>query len=169
MALSGDERKRRPVEHVNADLSVNHVERSILKEGHICYRQAPDYGYDLCMVTFDEHRYIETGLIYWQLKASASWAIDGGRIAFDLDTRDFRLWVAESHPVILGLYDVSLDRCYWIHAQGHLAAEGTRPRVGAKTVRIWLPETQWISRRAIRRIRLLKLPVAGGVNLRIFR
>ncbi len=169
MARSGDERKRRPIEHVNADLSVNHVERFILLEGHACYHPSPDYGYDLSMVTFDEERCIEPGLIYWQLKASETWAIDGGRIAFDLDVRDFRLWVLEPHPVILGLYDASLSRCYWIDAQDHFTQEGTRPRDGAKTVRIWIPETQRVSRRAIRRIRLLKGRVAGGFNLRVYR
>ena len=61
-------RKRRTREHVIADLSVNHVERFIIDEGHTAQRVDPDYGYDLSLVTYDADGYVEPGLIYLQLE-----------------------------------------------------------------------------------------------------
>jgi hypothetical protein len=46
MRLS-DPRKRRTREHIIADLSVNHVERLILRCGWVARRMNPDYGIDL--------------------------------------------------------------------------------------------------------------------------
>ena len=40
-------RKQRTRQHVIADLSVHHVERFILEEGHTAQRLSSDYGYDL--------------------------------------------------------------------------------------------------------------------------
>jgi hypothetical protein len=47
-------RKQRTRQHVIADLSVHHVERFILEQGHTAHRLGSDYGYDLLMSTFDE-------------------------------------------------------------------------------------------------------------------
>ena len=46
-------RKRRTREHVIADLSVNHVERVVLRCGWTVQRLNPDYGIDLVMTTYD--------------------------------------------------------------------------------------------------------------------
>ena len=63
-------RKQRTRQHVIADLSIHHVERFILEEGHTCQRLGSDYGYDLMAWTFDEQGYAEPGAIYFQVKAS---------------------------------------------------------------------------------------------------
>ena len=52
-------RKRRTREHVIADLSVNHVERHILKCGCVVKRPTPDYGIDLELITFNKRGEIE--------------------------------------------------------------------------------------------------------------
>lgn len=64
-------------EHWLADLSVNHLERHILRQGHTVARNHFDYGYDLEMVTFDyendadkKRGAIENGYVLFQLKAT---------------------------------------------------------------------------------------------------
>src|SRR2546429_8162192 len=85
-------RKRRTREHVLADLSINHVERFILEEGHTAYRPTPDYGYDLFLSTFDEQGYSEPGVVCIQVKAAESLQAVGDEYVFDLDVRDYNLW-----------------------------------------------------------------------------
>lgn len=88
-------RKQRTRQHVIADLSVHHVEGFILEEYHPAQRLGSDYGYDLMMWTFDEEGYVEPGQIYVQLKAQESCDTSGTAIPFDLDIRDYNLWVRE--------------------------------------------------------------------------
>jgi hypothetical protein len=167
MARPSDERKLRTREHVIADLSHNHLERFILEEGHYAQRTSADYGYDLSMQTFDEKGRVEPGLIYWQLKASESLDETKGLIKYDVDVRDYNLWMLEQMPVILVLYDVSARRAYWIHIQGHFSEPGARrPRPEAKTVRVQIPTSRRITRRAIRRIRALKQEALDSFTLR---
>jgi hypothetical protein len=45
-------RKRRTREHVIADLSINHVERLVLRCGWTAERTRYDYGIDLYMQTY---------------------------------------------------------------------------------------------------------------------
>src|ERR1700681_4568976 len=98
-------RKRRTRQHVIADLSVHHVEGFILEEGHTTQRLGSDYGYDLIVRTFDEHGYIEPGAIYFQFKAMEVLRESGSDFVFDLDIRDYNLWMREETPVILILFD----------------------------------------------------------------
>src|SRR3954463_16247178 len=94
-------RKQRTREHVIADLSVHHVERFILEEGHTAQRLGSDYGYDLMLFTFDEQGYPEPGLVYLQFKAAETLSVVGADYFFNLDVRDYNLWIAEKAPVIL--------------------------------------------------------------------
>ncbi len=170
MARTADEAKQRTRGHVIADLSVNHLERFILEEGHVPVRLPSDYGYDLAMQTFDGAGHVEAGAVYWQLKASDSWNASGGAIPFDLDVRDFNLWMRERFPVILVLHDAGRRRAYWLDVQAHFAGPGARrPRTGAKTVRVRVPEGQRLSRGAIRRIRGIKQAAVGGFTWRVVR
>src|SRR6266404_7953152 len=88
-------RKRRTRQHVIADLSVHHVERFILEEGHTAQRLSSDYSYDLLLRTFDEAGYAEPGLVYIQLKAAESLQAVGSEYVFDVDIRDYHLWIDE--------------------------------------------------------------------------
>src|SRR5436190_6999365 len=88
-------RKQRTRQHVIADLSVHYVEGFILEEGHTAQRLSSDYGYDLLHRTFDENGYAEPDLVYIQLKATESLAAVESSYVFDLDIRDFNLWMRE--------------------------------------------------------------------------
>src|SRR4051812_4015774 len=100
-------RKRRTREHVIADLSIHHVEGFILWEGHTAQRLDSDYGYDLVLFTYDEQGYIEPDSVYFQFKATESLAVARSDYFFDLDIRDYNLWMFEKTPVILILFDAS--------------------------------------------------------------
>jgi hypothetical protein len=110
-------RKQRTREHVIADLSVHHVERFILEEGHTAQRLDSDYGYDLILFTYDEQGYVEPGSTCLQLKGAESLQTVGADYVFDMDIRDYNLWMFEEMPVILILFDASRSRAYWVYVQ----------------------------------------------------
>src|SRR5262245_22875442 len=134
-------RKRRTRQHIIADLSVHHVERFILEEGHTAQRLSSDYGYDLALSTYDEQGYIEPGLVYFQLKASEAWEVVGStHHVFDLDIRDYNLWMLEMSLVVLVLFDATRRRASWLAIQKYFLKDATRqPKKGAKSVRVQVP------------------------------
>src|SRR5690242_3799096 len=97
--------KQRTRQHVIADLSVHYVEGFILAEGYTAQRLDRDYGYDLLLFTYDEQGYVEPGLLLLQLKAAEMLQTVGSDYVFDLDIRDYNLWMQEEIPVILILFD----------------------------------------------------------------
>jgi hypothetical protein len=150
-------RKQRTREHVIADLSVHHVEGFILEEGHTAQRLDSDYGYDLVLFTYDEQGYIEPDSVYMQLKAAEALPAVGSDYVFDLDIRDYNLWMLERMPVILIVFDATRRRAYWLHVQGFFRDDAARrPKRVAKTVRVRVPKRQVVNRRAIALIRDLK-------------
>jgi hypothetical protein len=152
-------RKRRTREHVIADLSLNHLERFILEEGHAVQRTGSDHGYDLVMLTHDADGYAEPGLVYFQLKATETLG-ESSDYVYDIDVRDYHLWTRELMPVILVLYDASRRRVYRVHVQGYFRDRSARrPKSGARTIRIRVPRRQAVGRRAVRRMRDLKRPL----------
>jgi hypothetical protein len=149
--------KKRTRAHVIADLSIHHVEGFILQEGHTVERLSSDYGYDLAHWTFDEQGYIEPDEVYFQVKASETLLSVGSEYVFDLDIRDYNLWMLDKTPVILILYDVSRNRAVWLPVQQYFWEDDTRqPRKGARSVRIRISMRQILNRRAIAKIRDLK-------------
>lgn len=150
-------RKRRTRQHVIADLSVNYLERFVLEAGHTAQRLGSDYGYDLLVSTFDEQGFAEPGSIYFQAKAMASLAASENDFVYDLDIRDYNLWVREKMPVIFVLFDASRRRAYWLAVQEYFAANALhRPKKGAKSVRIRVPRRHVLNERAIATMRQLK-------------
>jgi hypothetical protein len=150
-------RKQRTRAHLIADLSVNHVERFIIEEGHTAQRLSSDYGYDLVLFTYDEQGYIEPDSVLLQLKAAETLQSVGADYVFDLDIRDYNLWMLEKAPVILILFDVTRRRACWVAVQRYFSKDVDRqPKKGAKTVRIRVPKRQVVNRRAIAKIRDLK-------------
>src|SRR3989442_443288 len=107
-------RKQRTRQHVIADLSAHYVEGFILEEGHTAQRLSSDYSYDLLLRTFDEGGYAESGLVYIQLKAAESLEPVGSAYVFDVDIRDYHLWIREEMPVILILFDAARRKAYWL-------------------------------------------------------
>jgi hypothetical protein len=126
-------RKQRTREHMIADLSVHHMEGFILEEGHTAQRLDSDYGYDLVLFTYDERGYIEPDSVFFQLKAAEALTPVGSAYGFDLDIRDYNLWMLEKVPVILVLFDATRRRAYWLHVQGYFRTDpARRPKKGAK-------------------------------------
>src|SRR6202035_1073509 len=160
--MAFDPRKRRTRQHVIADLSVHHVEGFILEEGHTAQRFGSDYSYDLLMHPFDEEGYAEPGPVYFQLKAAESLQTVGSAYVFDVDIRDYNLWIQEEMPVVLILFDASRRKAYWLGVQQYFREDGTRqPKKGAKSVRVRVPKRQLVNRQAIQKIRQLKYAKKG--------
>lgn len=93
-------KKKRPREHIIADLSVNHVERFVFLCGYSVERVEYDYGFDLVIFTYDANGEIDNGQIYVQLKATDSLRIlvDQETIAFSVRRSDLELWLFEPMP-----------------------------------------------------------------------
>lgn len=162
-------RKQRTRQHLIADQSVNHVERFIIDAGHTAHRLTPDYGYDLVLFTYDKKGYLEPGAVYLQLKATENLTALGRHFTFDLDIRDYNLWVIEEMPVILILFAASRRRAYWLCVQDYFGEDSVRrPKQAAKTVRVRVPRQQRVTEGAIARWRRLKgltrREVRGGVT-----
>jgi len=150
-------RKQRTRQHVIADLSVHHVEGFILEKGHTAQRFGSDYSYDLLMNTFDEVGYAEPGTIYFQLKAAESLQAIGSAYVYDVDIRDYNLWINEEMPVVLILFDAVRKKAYWLAVQSYFReATARQPQKWAKTVRVRVPKRQAVNRAAIDRMRDLK-------------
>jgi hypothetical protein len=150
-------RKRRTRQHVIADQSANHVERFVIDAGHTTQRLEKDYGYDLLLFTYDDHGYAEPGVAFLQLKASETFERSGSRHVYDLDIRDYNLWMAEEDPVFLVLFDATQRRAYWLHVQSFFRKDAPRqPKKGARTVRVNVSRRQAISRRGVATMRELK-------------
>jgi hypothetical protein len=150
----GEIRKRRTREHVIADLSINHVERFVLRCGWTVQRTTHDYGIDLLMETFNEVGEPQNGRVLFQLKATDTLKKrDNGRtVAARLDGRDILAWRHEPMPVILVLYDAQADLAYWLHVQEYFVGPRRRPigKVPATTT-ARLPGDQVLDESAIRR------------------
>ena len=130
---------------------------SVIDEGHTAQRLEHDYGYDLILITYDEQGFVEPGSVYIQLKAAETLEASGTDYVFDLDVRDYNLWMLELMPVILILFDASRRKAYWLHIQRYFRQDPARqPQQAAKTVRVRVPKHQAVNRRAIAKIRGLK-------------
>lgn len=116
-------RKLRTREHVIADLAVNHVERQALLRGFSVERIAHDYGIDLVLFTYTAAGEVESGCIFMQVKATERlrWPRPQGPAPFRVSREDLVGWLKEFLPVILVVYDASVDRAHWIHVQGYFA------------------------------------------------
>jgi hypothetical protein len=150
-------RKQRTRQHVIADLSVHHVQGYVLEEGHTAQKLDSDYGYDLALATYDPDGYIEPDVSFLQLKGAETWPGSEAGYPFDLDIRDYNLWIEERVPVFLVLYDATLRQAYWLHIQGYFLEDTARqPRRGAKTVRVYVPAPNLVNRQAVATWRELK-------------
>jgi uncharacterized protein DUF4365 len=158
-------RKRRTRQHVIADLSVHHVEGFILDEGHTAQHELHDYGYDLVMRTYDVDGYVEPDIVLFQVKASERLEFMSGFCSYDVQVRDYNLWIAEKMPVILTLYDASRRQAFWLDFKrffhdNPMQAPGKR----ARWVRVRLSISQELNRPAIAEMRRMKSEL---VNVKI--
>ena len=129
----------------------------MLEAGHGSLRLTTDYGYDIAMTTFDPEGFAEPGLVLFQLKASDNLSESAGFYPFDLDIRDYNLWMLEDMPVILILHDAIRKKAYWLDVQMYFLEDASRrPKKGTKTIRVRVPNDQVFNRRAVRVLRMRK-------------
>jgi hypothetical protein len=149
-----DRRKRRTREHIIADLSVNHVERLVLRTGWVVQRLNPDYGIDLFMETFDANGDIENGGVWFQLKATGTLKVRARSQAIPvrMEWRDLIFWLNERMPGILVIYDAGQDRAWWVYLQEVLRTMKRRQTTDrpAHTVTLRVPLTNVLDETAIR-------------------
>ena len=146
-------RKRRTREHVIADLSVNHVERFVLRCGWTVERTRHDYGIDLDMTTYSASGEVEDGKIMFQLKATdhLKRSADGTVIPVRLEWRDLLFWVNEPAPVILIIYGAQEDKSYWLYVQEYFRQlQWARRATATTTVTIHIPVGNILDEAAIR-------------------
>lgn len=146
-------RKRRTREHVIADLSVNHVERLVLRCGWTAERKRHDYGVDLLMETYNARGEVENGWVLFQLKATDSLKrlTDSTVIPLRLEWRDLLFWLNEREPVILVLYDAQEDRAFWLYVQEYFRQQQWSKRSGkATTVTVHIPTANVLDEASIR-------------------
>lgn len=163
-------KKRRTREHVIADLSVNHVERCVLRCGFAAERVEKDYGLDLLMFTYAENGEIENGHVEMQLKATDSLKLlkDGRTIALEISPKDVFYWEGEPWPVILIVYDASSDRAYWLYVQRDMSRAVSR-RVSGESATVHIPTANGLDCGAIQlfrefRNRILEQIRQGGLS-----
>lgn len=160
-------RKKRPREHIIADLSVNYVERYAFLCGYSVERIEYDYGYDLLIFTYDAEGEIENGQIYVQLKAtdSLSTLADQKTISFTLARSDLELWLYEPMPCILIVYDASDSQAYWLYLQSYFESlEGFDISKIRETVTIRLPKDNILNHQAIKKFATFKNNVLGQLK-----
>ena len=152
-------RKRRPREHVIAEMGVNFLERQVLRRGHQLRRvPEPEYGTDAVMLHFSpDAREIENGWIEFQVKSTdeLNFVDNGKSVACTVELAHVHYWYWEvAHPFILVLYDAQNHRAFWIDVQTYVDEHGIEDR-RRMTVRI--PTQNRLTVYAIDRFRELSL------------
>jgi hypothetical protein len=147
--------KLRTRAHVLADLSINHVERQVLRCGFSVERVQHDYGYDLTMTTYHSTGEVEPGPIYIQVKATDRLprVRAGSTISWLVSRRDLKLWLNEAYPVVLVVYDGKRDNAYWINIQAHFSTGRAADLFAdSETICVHLPVRNRLKSRTIRAI-----------------
>lgn len=152
-------RKRRTREHVIADLSVNYVERLVLRCGWVPRRMNPDYGIDLYMETYNDREEVENEGVWFQLKATDQLSLVAKRQAIPvrMEWRDLLFWLNERMPGILVVYDAMQERAWWLHLQEALRRiKHKKPSRPAASVTFHIPLGNPLDEAAIRRFAKLR-------------
>lgn len=153
------DRKKRTRSHIIADLSANHVERHALNNGYSVECINKDYGYDLNIYTYNSTGEFENGSIFIQLKATDRPKHIKGKtaISFSADKRDLKTWYNEPYPVILVLYDATLEVGYWLYVQQYLrTVKGFDLRKIGDTYTLRIPKTNIVDQTAFATMRNFK-------------
>lgn len=133
-------RKRRPREHVIAEMGVNFLERQVLRRGHQLRRvPQPEYGTDAQMLHFSpETREVENGWVEFQVKATDEPKfVDGESVSCTVEMAHVHYWYWEAdHPFILVQYDASKNIAYWLDIQAYIEQRKIKDTQQKLTVRI---------------------------------
>ncbi len=162
-----DTRKLRTLEHVIADLAVNHIERYVLLCGHTLQRIVHDYGLDAILTTFNGRGEAENGLVWLQVKATdhPDRLAQHDRLAVRVERKHLLFWMGELFPVIVVVYDATRDQAYWLHVQEEFGGGKIfeAARSGARlTLRV--PMAQVLDGDAIGEFRRIKHQAQGGFS-----
>ena len=137
-------RKIRTRQHIIEDLGFNHVEKQILVTGYVMNRTYQnDYGYDGTINTFNERGEAENLYVFFQLKSTDNIQKSDKKssFVFDLSKRDLELWLYNSNPVILLLYDAQKDVAYYADLQAYFEKNKEVLKKVRKFVRIYIPQS----------------------------
>ncbi len=154
-----------------ADLSVNHVERFVLRCGWTVQRTTHDYGIDLLLKTYNKDGEPESGLVSVQLKATDKIKVrsSGQAVALRLEWRDVQAWRDEPLPVIVILYDAQQDQAYWLHVQSYFTGSPRSYRARrAATTTVYFNRDQKVNEAAIRQFAALRAAVLSRIRRVVF-
>ena len=149
-------RKCRTRQHIIEDLGFNHVERHILLAGYTVNRFTyNDYGYDGLITTFNENGEIENFHIAFQLKSTdiIHYSKTKKAFVFDLSKRDLELWLYNTNPVLLILFDAQKEMSYFIDLQAYFKKNRVSLKNVRKFVRVYIPENAFFKAGVLEEIR----------------
>ena len=151
-------KKKRTRQHIIADLGFNFVERQVLKAGYVVHKVVFDYGFDGFISTFDADGFVENGEIYVQVKStdSVNYADDNKSLVFDLSIRDLELWLFNTAPVLLLLYDARKETAHYLNLQEYFRKNRDSLKNIHKFVRVHIPRDNQFSPQAVIEQRSLK-------------
>jgi hypothetical protein len=157
---------------VIADMSVNFLERQVLRRGHRLIRvpEESDYdGTDALMRTHDpDTTFAEPGQSDFQLKATdhLQFVKQGQSVACRVEMAHLHFWYWQTfHPFVLILYDAQKHRAFWLDVKRWVDAhrekfEYHRER-GARQITLQIPSKNRLTVKAIDHFRsmlLAKMP-----------
>jgi Domain of unknown function (DUF4365) len=149
-------RKIRTRQHIIEDLGFNHVEKQILVTGYVMNRTYQnDYGYDGTINTFNERGEAENLYVFFQLKSTDNIQKSDKKssFVFDLSKRDLELWLYNSNPVILLLYDAQEDVAYYADLQAYFEKNKEVLKKVRKFVRVYIPQNTIFNTTAVQGLR----------------
>lgn len=126
MARKRHRRKQRTRELVIEEMSVNFLERQVLRRSHLL--QIPvrrEYGCDATMFHFAPDSEMEWGEMRFQLKATdrLKTIAKGKFVSYSVDIRHLHFWsfkADRSYPFILVVYDALKHRAFWLDVQSYV-------------------------------------------------
>ncbi len=157
--------KLRTESQVIAELSVNFLERKVLRRKHQFVRMpAPEYGIDGWMFHFSTEGYPEDGHVFFQLKATNKLRFVNEKrcVTAKIESAHLRdWWYRKHHPVILVLYDAARDREFWLDVQAYCdelnKTESHRLTIDQETVTVRIPVKSKLTLWAVDYFRRLSL------------
>lgn len=154
--------KRRPREHVIADMSINFLERQVLRRGHQLVKvPQPEYGTDALMRHFaPDSREIENGWVEFQVKATdhLTFVDNQQSVICTVEMSHLHYWYWEVHcPLVLVLYDAQRNRAFWLDVQDFVDTERIPARAAGETLTLRIPTANKLTLQAIDRFRKMSL------------
>jgi hypothetical protein len=163
---------KRTREHVIADLSVNFLERQVLRRGHVLDRIAAtgDYGTDALMRPFSATTGRREGvLVGFQLKATdhLRFVKQQKFVVCRVDTAHLREWCyVEDYPFILVLYDAQKHRAFWLDVHQYIKERGVAEEdEDLESVTLRIPAGNKLTVNAIDRFHRLSLSYKEDLKL----